>query len=159
VFGNAWEWTQDYFSALPGFQVHPYYEDFSTPCFDGLHNVIQGGSFISTGNECSVHSRFHFRPHFHQHASFRVVETTSAAEEVLTSDTDAPGPFVGAYPFRRSQQAAMELTARQDADKVQRQRNSELLKHFAARCVTFCIYPVHTVCYNKFIMFLSIALC
>lgn len=31
-----------YFSALTGFQVHPFYEDFSTPCFDGLHHVIQG---------------------------------------------------------------------------------------------------------------------
>jgi formylglycine-generating enzyme required for sulfatase activity len=47
--GNAWEWTSDYFAALPGFEVHPFYEDFSTPCFDGLHHVIQGGSFISTG--------------------------------------------------------------------------------------------------------------
>jgi formylglycine-generating enzyme required for sulfatase activity len=49
VFGNAWEWTKDFFSALPGFEVHRFYEDFSTPCFDGLHHVIQGGSFISTG--------------------------------------------------------------------------------------------------------------
>ena len=100
VFGNAWEWTSDYFCALPGFEVHPYYEDFSTPCFDGLHYVIQGGSFISTGNESSHFSRFHFRPHFFQHASFRVVEQLSPT--ILTSDTDAPGPFVGSYPYRRS---------------------------------------------------------
>lgn len=133
VFGNAWEWTQDYFCALPGFQVHPYYEDFSTPCFDGLHNVIQGGSFISTGNECSVHSRFHFRPHFYQHASFRVVEMQTAEEPVLTSDTDAPGPYVGAYPFRRSQQSVRELSAAADAKKIELERNHELLKHFAPR--------------------------
>jgi hypothetical protein len=89
-----------YFSALPGFEVHPFYEDFSTPCFDGLHHVIMGGSFMSTGNEASIYSRFHFRPHFFQHASFRVVEQLS--DTFISSDSDAPGPFVGNYPFRRS---------------------------------------------------------
>ena len=80
--------------------MHPFYEDFSTPCFDGLHHVIMGGSFMSTGNEASIFSRFHFRPHFFQHASFRVVEPQ--ADKFISSDTDAPGPFVGNYPFRRS---------------------------------------------------------
>lgn len=32
-----------------------------------------GGSFASSGNEASVFARFHFRPHFHQHAGFRLV--------------------------------------------------------------------------------------
>ena len=132
MFGNAWEWTEDFFCALPGFQVHPYYEDFSTPCFDGLHHVIQGGSFISTGNECSIHSRFHFRPHFYQHASFRVVETDEVAQP-LTSDTDAPGPYVGTYPFRRTQKSAQELVVRANIDKIENARNSILLKHFSAR--------------------------
>jgi 5-histidylcysteine sulfoxide synthase len=50
VFGNAWDWTTSLFSALKGFEVHPYYEDFSTPCFDGLHHIIMGGSFMSTGS-------------------------------------------------------------------------------------------------------------
>ena len=109
VMGNAWEWCMDYFCALPGFAVHPYYEDFSTPCFDGLHNIIKGGSFISTGNEASVYSRFHFRPHFHQHSSFRVVEQLS--DSVITSDLDAPGPFVGEYPFRRSTAGMMKEIA------------------------------------------------
>eukprot|EP00599_Poterioochromonas_sp_BG-1_P017418 CAMPEP_0173166130 /NCGR_PEP_ID=MMETSP1105-20130129/21823_1 /TAXON_ID=2985 /ORGANISM="Ochromonas sp., Strain BG-1" /LENGTH=871 /DNA_ID=CAMNT_0014087299 /DNA_START=251 /DNA_END=2866 /DNA_ORIENTATION=- len=107
VFGNAWEWMEDYFCALPGFEIHPYYEDFSTPCFDGLHNVIQGGSFISTGDEASIHSRFHFRPHFFQHSSFRLVEQLPGTE-LVTSDTDAPGPFVGNYPYRRSKEKLME---------------------------------------------------
>ena len=92
--------TASYFSALPGFEVHPFYEDFSTPCFDGLHHVIMGGSFMSTGNEASIYSRFHFRPHFFQHASFRLVE--QLPDKFISSDTDAPGPFVGNYPFRRS---------------------------------------------------------
>ena len=125
VFGNAWEWMEDYFCALPGFQVHPFYEDFSTPCFDGLHNVIQGGSFISTGNEASVHARFHFRPHFYQHASFRLVE--QVGDKMVTADTDAPGPFVGNYPYRRSQeQMAQALSDAHDVSNLQ----TLLSRHF-----------------------------
>ncbi|KAL7564184.1 hypothetical protein ACA910_021614 [Epithemia clementina (nom. ined.)] len=73
VTGNAWEWTEDHFNPLDDFKVHPVYDDFSTPCFDGKHNIIVGGSFISTGDEASVFARFHFRPHFLQHSGFRVV--------------------------------------------------------------------------------------
>ncbi len=131
VFGNAWEWTLDKFCALPGFEVHPLYEDFSTPCFDGLHNVIQGGSFISTGDQASRFARYHFRPHFHQHASFRVVE--QAPELLITSDTDAPGPYVGSYPFRRSAQGLADLYDAAGVD-TQSPVNSMLLKHFGSLC-------------------------
>ncbi|KAI9914395.1 hypothetical protein PsorP6_007378 [Peronosclerospora sorghi] len=76
VFGNAWEWCDDTFAPLPGFRVHPYYDDFSAPCFDGEHHVIMGGSFASSGdNGASKFARYHFRPHFFQHAGFRLVET------------------------------------------------------------------------------------
>lgn len=75
VFGNTWQWCEDTFNPLPGFEAHPYYEDFSTPCFDGRHHMIMGGSFASTGDEASQYARFHFRPHFFQHASFRVVQS------------------------------------------------------------------------------------
>ncbi len=74
VFGNVWQWLEDHFHYLPGFQVHALYDDFSTPCFDGLHQMIMGGSFISVGDEATVHARFHFRPHFGQHAGFRLVD-------------------------------------------------------------------------------------
>jgi formylglycine-generating enzyme required for sulfatase activity len=40
VFGNAWEWAEDHFAAFHGFKVHPYYEDFSSPCFGGLHHMV-----------------------------------------------------------------------------------------------------------------------
>uniref|UniRef100_A0A7R9VIT3 Sulfatase-modifying factor enzyme domain-containing protein n=1 Tax=Chlamydomonas euryale TaxID=1486919 RepID=A0A7R9VIT3_9CHLO len=73
VFGNAWEWVEDHYAAYPGFKVHPFYEDFSSPCFGGKHQLIVGGSFISTGQLCSKFARYQFRPHFFQHASFRVV--------------------------------------------------------------------------------------
>jgi putative 4-mercaptohistidine N1-methyltranferase len=51
------------------------YDDFSTPTFDGKHNLIKGGSWISTGNEATIHSRYAFRRHFYQHAGFRYVES------------------------------------------------------------------------------------
>ena len=75
VFGNLWQWCEDDFNPLPGFHVHPYYEDFSTPCFDGKHQLILGGSFMSTGDEASPWSRFQFRPHFFQHAGFRLARS------------------------------------------------------------------------------------
>lgn len=74
VFGNVWQWHGDDFNPLPGARVHPYYDDFSTPCYDGQHQMILGGSWISCGDEASVWSRFHFRPHFFQHSGFRVVQ-------------------------------------------------------------------------------------
>jgi len=75
LLGNVWEWCEDDFYPLDGFKIHPIYDDFSTPCFDGLHNMILGGSFVSTGGEASMWARFHFRPHFHQHAGFRLAHS------------------------------------------------------------------------------------
>lgn len=74
VVGNVWQWTETPIDAFEGFQVHPWYDDFSTPTFDTKHNLIKGGSWISTGNEANRHSRYAFRRHFFQHAGFRYVE-------------------------------------------------------------------------------------
>jgi len=82
VFGNVWQWCEDAFHPLPDFRIHPYYLDFSSPCFDGQHQMILGGSFISTGSEASIWARFHFRPHFFQHAGFRMVQS----DEVESAD-------------------------------------------------------------------------
>jgi 5-histidylcysteine sulfoxide synthase/putative 4-mercaptohistidine N1-methyltranferase len=98
VFGNAWQWCEDHFAALPGFRVHPLYDDFSTPCFDGEHNVIMGGSFASCGDEASVHARFHFRRHFQQHAGFRLVRAADPSIRPETTCMDAPPPHVGSGP-------------------------------------------------------------
>ncbi|ATC94860.1 5-histidylcysteine sulfoxide synthase [Pseudoalteromonas tunicata] len=78
VLGNAWQWTETPIDGFAGFKVHPLYDDFSTPTFDGKHNLIKGGSWISTGNEAVMHSRYAFRRHFFQHAGFRYIESTSA---------------------------------------------------------------------------------
>ncbi|GKY97274.1 hypothetical protein MPSEU_000685800 [Mayamaea pseudoterrestris] len=105
--GNAWEWTEDHFSPLKGFEVHHVYDDFSTPCFDGKHSMIVGGSFISTGDEASVFARFHFRPHFLQHSGFRLV----------TSNDEAPATHLFAGNFegqaaKRDEAQASELLSK-----------------------------------------------
>lgn len=73
VVGNVWQWTQSQMAPHEGFFTHPWYEDFTEPTFDGKHNLIKGGSWISTGNEIMRESRYAFRRHFIQHAGFRYV--------------------------------------------------------------------------------------
>jgi len=102
--GNAWEWTEDHFNPLKGFEVHHVYDDFSSPCFDGKHSMIVGGSFVSTGDEASVFARFHFRPHFQQHSGFRLV----------ASDEDAPATHLFAGNFG-GQVAARDAAVAEDA--------------------------------------------
>ena len=75
VVGNVWQWTETPITGYSGFKVHPLYDDFSTPTFDGKHNLIKGGSWISTGNEATYHARYAFRRHFYQHAGFRLVQS------------------------------------------------------------------------------------
>ena len=75
IIGNVWQWTETPITGFDGFQVHPYYDDFSTPTFDTQHNLIKGGSWISTGNEATRDCRYAFRRHFFQHAGFRYVES------------------------------------------------------------------------------------
>jgi 5-histidylcysteine sulfoxide synthase/putative 4-mercaptohistidine N1-methyltranferase len=79
VIGNVWQWTETPIAGFTGFKVHPLYDDFSTPTFDTQHNLIKGGSFISTGNEATRHARYAFRRHFYQHAGFRIIESKHAA--------------------------------------------------------------------------------
>jgi 5-histidylcysteine sulfoxide synthase/putative 4-mercaptohistidine N1-methyltranferase len=75
VIGNVWQWTETPITGYAGFKVHPIYDDFSTPTFDGKHNLIKGGSWISTGNEAIRDARYAFRRHFYQHAGFRIVQS------------------------------------------------------------------------------------
>ena len=90
IIGNVWQWTETPISGFKGFEVHPYYDDFSTPTFDTQHNLIKGGSWISTGNEATRDSRYAFRRHFFQHAGFRYVESQQPlvpAETMYETDT------------------------------------------------------------------------
>lgn len=89
IVGNVWQWTETPISGFPGFRVHPLYDDFSTPTFDTRHNLIKGGSWISTGNEATRDSRYAFRRHFFQHAGFRYIESehkVDIGEDIYESD-------------------------------------------------------------------------
>jgi len=79
VVGNVWQWTETPTYPFDNFKVHPLYDDFTTPTFDGEHQLIKGGSWISCGNESRLASRYAFRPHFFQHAGFRYVESEAEA--------------------------------------------------------------------------------
>ena len=79
VVGNVWQWTETPTYPFDGFDVHPIYDDFTTPTFDDRHNIIKGGSWISCGNESLPESRYAFRRHFFQHAGFRYIATNNSA--------------------------------------------------------------------------------
>jgi 5-histidylcysteine sulfoxide synthase/putative 4-mercaptohistidine N1-methyltranferase len=78
LVGNVWQWTTTPIDSFKGFEVHPVYDDFSTPTFDNRHNLMKGGSWISMGNEILKYSRYAFRRHFYQHAGFRYIEVKEA---------------------------------------------------------------------------------
>ena len=90
VRGNVWQWSETPIYPFEGFEVHPIYDDFTTPTFDGRHNLIKGGSWVSTGNEALLSARYAFRRHFFQHAGFRYVESSNDVEikeNIYESDT------------------------------------------------------------------------
>lgn len=95
VVGNVWQWASTPISGFDGFRVHPLYDDFSTPTFDGKHSMIKGGSWISTGNEALKSSRYAFRRHFFQHAGFRYV--ISSHQEVVTVNPYETDGLVAQY--------------------------------------------------------------
>ncbi len=95
VIGNVWQWTETPINGFRGFEIHPYYDDFSTPTFDARHNLIKGGSWISTGNEATHDSRYAFRRHFYQHAGFRYVE--SAKQVRISVDFYETDPAIAQY--------------------------------------------------------------
>ncbi len=106
LFGNVWQWALDQFNPLEGFEVHPYYDDFSTPCFDGKHQMILGGSFISCGHEASQYARFHFRPHFFQHAGFRIARSLDGSDDNGSTRLIKTQDYV--HPIRPSALRQME---------------------------------------------------
>ena len=75
VMGNVWDWLSNDFYPLPGFKVHPLYEDFSEPYFDEEHGMMAGGSWITTGTGANQFYRLWFRRHFYQHAGFRLARS------------------------------------------------------------------------------------
>ena len=99
LIGNVWQWTETPISGFDGFRIHPCYDDFSTPTFDTRHNLIKGGSWISTGNEATRDSRYAFRRHFFQHAGLRYVESRQepAAPEAMYASDAAVSQYCEAH--------------------------------------------------------------
>lgn len=83
IIGNVWQWTSTPIDGFEGFEVHPVYDDFSTPTFDGKHNLFKGGCWISTGNYAIKDSRYAFRRHFFQFSGFRYIEGEALPEPEL----------------------------------------------------------------------------
>jgi len=83
VIGNVWQWSRTPMYPFEGFKVHPVYDDFTVPTFDGKHNLINGGSWVSCGNLATQKSRYGFRRHFYQHAGFRYIKS-NYEEKVVT---------------------------------------------------------------------------
>jgi 5-histidylcysteine sulfoxide synthase len=72
--GNVWEWLSDNLNPLSGYEPHFLYEDNSAIFFDTQHQMMLGGSWITNGTEALKYYRNWFRPHFYQHAGFRIVQ-------------------------------------------------------------------------------------
>lgn len=81
VVGNVWQWTETPTYPFEGFKVHPLYDDFTTPTFDNQHILMKGGSWISSGNETRLSSRYAFRAHFFQHAGFRYIASNVSPKQ------------------------------------------------------------------------------
>ena len=79
VAGNVWQWTETPIYPFEGFDIHSHYDDFTTPTYDGRHNLMKGGSWISCGNESLKSARYAFRRHFFQHTGFRYVVSEAPA--------------------------------------------------------------------------------
>ena len=87
--GNVWQWTETPIDGFNGFEIHPTYDDFSTPTFDGKHNLFKGGCWISTGNYAIKDSRYAFRRHFFQYSGLRyIVAEPLPLPEVNLYETD-----------------------------------------------------------------------
>ncbi|WP_104401269.1 5-histidylcysteine sulfoxide synthase [Vibrio penaeicida] len=97
VVGNVWQHTETPIDGFSGFEVHPLYDDFSTPTFDGKHNMIKGGSWISTGNEAIRSSRYAFRRHFYQHAGFRYVESDQNPQDMVSMNIYETDELISQY--------------------------------------------------------------
>ncbi len=136
VFGSAWEWCEDHFHPLSGFRVHPYYDDFSSPCFDGKHQMILGGSWVSTGDEASVWARFHFRPHFFQHCGFRVACSDDGDAECDAVRLDHTGSSVNVYESRELLDQYMMLHFGEPTDAMPVAGSPFDATRFPKRCAT-----------------------
>lgn len=143
VFGNVWEWCMDEFHPLPGFRVHRYYDDFSTPCFDGHHHLVLGGSFISTGDEATAFARFQFRPHFFQHCGFRLsYSATESGDAVRARDEGSRVAGAGVYESAKMLDEYLLLHFGSEADTLTLPGAPPEALRFPQRCAQLALSAV-----------------
>lgn len=136
VFGNGWQWLVDDFNPLPGSEVHPLYDDFSSPCYDGQHQMILGGSWVSTGEMTGPWARFHFRPHFFQHAGFRLVE---AAHDGGAIHLDSGDSAHQVYEDRQMVNDYLLLHYGNQADQMPHAFGPQAATEFPLRCAQWLL--------------------
>lgn len=136
VFGNVWQWLADDLNPLPGSEVHPLYDDFSSPCYDGQHQMILGGSWVSTGEMAGPWARFHFRPHFFQHAGFRLVE---AAHDGGAIHLDSDDSAHQVYEDRQMVNDYMLLHFGSQADQMPHAFGPQTATEFPLRCAQWLL--------------------
>lgn len=74
---NMFQYQHFVFLYVPvGYFIHLLYRLLLTYIF----LYVQGGSWISTGDEASRFARYAFRRHFIQHAGFRLARSLETAE-------------------------------------------------------------------------------
>lgn len=136
VYGNVWQWIADDFNPLPGSEVHPLYDDFSSPCYDGQHQMILGGSWVSTGEETGPWARFHFRPHFFQHAGFRLVEASHDGGAIKLNADDAAHHV---YEDQQMVNDYMVLHYGSQADQMPHAFGPQAATQFPLRCAEWLL--------------------
>jgi 5-histidylcysteine sulfoxide synthase/putative 4-mercaptohistidine N1-methyltranferase len=97
VTGNVWQWSITPIYPFDDFEIHPVYDDFTTPTFDDRHALMKGGSFISLGNEILREARYAFRKHFFQHAGFRYVKSDNEYRTKLNDNVYETDDSIAQY--------------------------------------------------------------
>ena len=97
VTGNVWQWSITPMYPFDDFEIHPIYDDFTTPTFDDRHALMKGGSFISLGNEILREARYAFRKHFFQHAGFRYVKSENEYRTKLNDNVYETDDSIAQY--------------------------------------------------------------
>ncbi len=143
VFGNVWQWMEDDFNPLEGFKVHTLYDDFSSPCFDGKHTMLLGGSYMSTGDEASIWARFHFRPHFFQHAGFRLACSDDGDPRCDAVDLSAEGGHADVYESRELLDQYLCLHYGAPEEQMPYAFGPREATDFPARCARLVIEAAH----------------
>ncbi|KAL7572732.1 hypothetical protein ACA910_009002 [Epithemia clementina (nom. ined.)] len=78
--GSVWEWTSTVFDSYSGFEQSQIYPGYSADFFDGLHNVVRGGSWCTHGRVANRLRNFYQRSYPYAFIGVRFVRDVAASE-------------------------------------------------------------------------------